>query len=415
MACTRTPRIMLSTFKPESRPTVHQVSAPALFSPLILRGVELRNRIVISPMCQYASREGRVDDWHLVHLGKFAQGGAGAVLVECTAVERSGRITHGDLGLWSDGQIPGLRRVARFIAQQGAVPGIQLSHAGRKASAQRPWHGNGALAASDASARGERPWSTVAPSALATDTGWPTPRELTVSELDGLRDRWCDAARRAWKCGFRIMELHCAHGYLLHQFLSPLSNHRTDNYGGDAERRMRFPLEIAAALRQTWPDELPLFVRVSAIDGLGGGLTLDDTLRFATKLRSIDVDVIDCSSGGLTRPAMAASAIRPSLGYQVQFAERIREECDIATMAVGLITDPFQAETIIASGRADLIALARTALDDPNWPMHSARQLGAPAFDGIAVNYAFFLRKRDAILAEIANTGAADSAQSPHG
>ena len=373
----------------------------ALFTPLRLREVTIRNRIVISPMCQYAAVDGRVNDWHRIHLGKFAQGGAGAVFAEATAVESTGRITHGDLGIWSDEHVAGLRDIASFISGQGAVPGIQISHAGRKASAQRPWDGNGPLDARDLGERSEAAWETVAPSPLPTDEGWPVPEELDGARLSALKDRFRTAAERALRSGFRLLEVHCAHGYLLHQFLSPLTNLRRDEYGGDAARRMRFPLEVIAAVREVWPMDLPLFVRVSAIDGLDGGLTVDDAVRFARCARELDVDVIDCSAGGLIRPAMAGSSMTPAPGYQVPYAERVRREGGIASMAVGLIHLPRQADEIIAAGRADLVAIARAALDDPNWPLHAARALGEEGYDSIAVNYGFFLRKWDAILAGV--------------
>ena len=261
------------------------MDTPLLFRPLSLRGVPLRNRIVISPMCQYSAVDGLASDWHLVHLGRFALGGAGTVFVEATAVHPRGRITHGDLGLWSDSQIPPLRRIARFLAEHGAVPAIQLAHAGRKASMQRPWHGNGPIDDTD-TARGEDAWPVVAPSALPMDEGWLVPHELSPAEMAELREAWRQAAVRALESGFEIVELHAAHGYLLHEFLSPLSNRRGDAYGGDHAGRMRFPLEVAETLRAVWPQDRPVFVRVSAVDGIEGGWTLEDTVAFARELKA---------------------------------------------------------------------------------------------------------------------------------
>lgn len=382
------------------------IAPPHLFLPLDLRRLRLRNRIVVSPMCQYASRDGFASDWHLVHLGKFAQGGAGLVFAEATAIEEHGRITHGDLGIWKDEQVPALRRVTDFIRAQGAAAGIQLSHAGRKAATQRPWHGNGPLDEPDLRQRGERPWPIEAPSALPVGEGWQEPAALDARGLERLRAAWRGAALRALEAGFQAVEVHCAHGYLLHQFLSPLTNLRNDGYGGSLANRMRFPLEIIATVREAWPADLPVFVRVSAIDGLEGGWQLDDTLAFASESVKLGADVVDCSSGGLVRPAMASYAIKPSVGYQVPYAEEVRDRTGAATMAVGLIFDPAYAESVIAQGRADLVAIARGVLDDPNWPLHAAQALGYRDFDGLPEVYAFFLRRRAQVLEELARPGA---------
>ena len=346
---------------------------PLLLTPLSLRGVALRNRIVVSPLCQYSAVDGLANDWHFAHLARFALGGAGMVFVEATAIHRDGRITHGDKGVWSNEHIPPLRRIAAFLKSQGAVPAIQLAHAGRKASMQRPWHGNGPLDDSDR-ARGETVWRIVAPSALPMDEGWLTPAELSREEMAMLRQHWRTAALRALDAGFEVIELHSAHGYLLNTFLSPLANRRNDAYGGDRAGRMRFPLEVAETLRDAWPKDRPVFVRVSSVDGVEGGWMLEDTVAFARELEARGIDVIDCSSGGIAGSATAQRIPRRP-GFQVPFAERVRREAGIKTMAVGLILEPQQAEAVIENGQADLIAIGRQALYDPNWPLHAERAL----------------------------------------
>ncbi|WP_035684283.1 NADH:flavin oxidoreductase/NADH oxidase, partial [Azospirillum brasilense] len=280
---------------------------PRLCRPVALRGTTLRNPIVISPMCQYSAVNGEAGDWHRVHLGRFAMGGAGMVMVEATAVTEQGRITPGDLGLWDDRQIPGLRGIAGTLKGLGAVPGIQLGHAGRKAATQRPWQ-HGPLTATDA-ARGEPPWPVIAPSPLPVADGWPVPAELDRAGIAALVEAWRTAAARALEAGFEAVELHCAHGYLLHQFLSPLSNRRTDGYGGDPAGRCRFPLEVAAAVRAVWPVERPMFVRISATDWIEGGWTIEDSVAFSRDLRDLGIDVIDCSSGGMTGVSATAAAV----------------------------------------------------------------------------------------------------------
>jgi 2,4-dienoyl-CoA reductase-like NADH-dependent reductase (Old Yellow Enzyme family) len=355
------------------------MSKPRLFTPLKLRGIETKNRIIISPMCQYSADDGLANDWHFVHLGRFALGGAGIVMVEATAVTKHGRITHGDMGIWSDAHIAPLARIATFLRSQGAVPAIQLAHAGRKASMQRPWYGNGPLNADDF-LRGETPWDIVAPSALPLDEGWITPHALTQNELTELRDAYRAAIERALKAGFDVIELHMAHGYLMHSFLSPLSNQRGDKYGGDRAERMRFPLEVAETARAAWPDNKPIFVRISSVDGLDAGWTIEDSVAFARELKARGIDVIDCSSGGLTGSATAARIPR-GYGFQLPFAARIRKEAGIATMGVGLIVHPQQAEDALADGAADLIAIGREAMFDPNWPLHAEMALGAAEGD----------------------------------
>ncbi len=340
--------------------------ATKLFSTLKLRAVEFRNRIFVSPMCQYSCADGLPTDWHLVHLGSRAVGGAGLVIMEATSVTPEGRITPYDMGLWNDAQRDAMLPITRFIAAQGAMPGIQLAHAGRKASTAQPWHGGGPVAPADGG------WQTVSPSPLAFDEGYAMPRELTVGDLDALTKRYADAARRAAVAGFRVVELHLAHGYLLHQFLSPLTNQRRDEYGGSFDGRVRLPLRVVKAVRDAWPDDLPLFVRISATDWVEGGWDLGQSVALARLLKDAGVDLVDCSSGGLVPHANIA--VGP--GYQVPFASAVRSQVGIATGAVGLITDPKQAERILQDGDADAVLLAREMLRDPYWPMHAARALG---------------------------------------
>ena len=373
-----------------------------LFRPLTLRGLTLRNRIVISPMCQYSAEDGFATDWHLVQYGRFAVGGAGTVFVEATAVLPEGRITHGDTGLWSDDHVAPLTRIAAFIRSQGATPAIQLAHAGRKASIQRPWFGNGPLTPADAAARGEVAWEVFGPSALPANTGWLMPTALDEAGLARIREGFAAATARADRAGFDVLEIHAAHGYLLHQFLSPLSNHRTDAWGGDAAGRMRFPLEVARAVRAAWPAAKPVFLRTSVVDGAEGGRPIEETIAFAAALREAGIDVLDCSSGGIAGPATAARGPARGYGFQVPFAERIRREAGIATMAVGLIVDPHQAEAVLAEGRADLIAIGRQALENPNWPLHAAAALGVTRGDASwPYQHGWWLTNRDPVLEQL--------------
>lgn len=372
-----------------------------LFSSQPLRDVVLPNRIVVSPMSQYSATNGMANDWHTVTYGKFAQGGAGMVMVETAAITPQGRGTYGDLGLWNDEQIAPLAKIAEFIASQGAVPALQIGHAGRKGSLQRPWEGYGVLTDKE-KARGEVPWLTVAPSAIATGPGMAVPSALTVDELQAMLLQWQAAARRALQAGFQVLELHCAHGYLLHQFLSPLANTRTDAYGGDLEKRMAFPLEVVRAVRAVWPAHLPLMCRVSAVDGADGGYTLEDTIVFARALRAAGVDVIDCSSGGISGLSTAGNRLPRSLGYQVPYAEAIRQQAGILTMAVGLIVEPEQAESILEKDQADLIAVGREILYNPNWPLHARQALVARDFAHWPAPYGWWLQKRQAVLATFA-------------
>jgi 2,4-dienoyl-CoA reductase-like NADH-dependent reductase (Old Yellow Enzyme family) len=338
-----------------------------LFTPLTVRDVTFRNRIAVSPMCQYSSVDGLAGDWHLVHLGSRAAGGAGLVMTEATAVEARGRISPADAGIWKDQHIDPLERIARFLREQGAVAGIQLAHAGRKASTRRPWEGGGSI---PQPAGG---WPTVAPSAIPFESGDPLPAELSQSEIHSIVDAFPTAARRALRAGFQVVEIHGAHGYLIHQFLSPLSNRRTDEYGGAFDNRIRFALEVVQAVRGAWPLNLPLFLRISAADWVDGGWTPDESVELARRVRPLGVDLIDCSSGGSA--AHAQVPLAPL--YQVPFAERIRREAGILTAAVGLITTPQQADEIIRSEKADLVLLAREFLRDPYFPLHAARALGA--------------------------------------
>jgi len=348
-----------------------QVSADTdarLFSPLRLREVELRNRIGASPMCQYSSEDGFANDWHFVHLGAFATGGAGLVMTEANAVVPEGRISPRDLGIWMDEHVPALRRITEFIHAQGSIAGTQLAHAGRKSSTRVPWEGSGAVSAEEGG------WDEVmAPSAVPFTEGYPQPRELDEEGIRRVVDGFRDAARRALEAGFRVVEVHAAHGYLLNEFMSPLGNQRTDRYGGSFENRVRLTRDVVAAVREVWPERLPLFVRISASDWAEGGWDVDDSVRLATLLRDDGVDLIDCSSGGLVPNAK----IEIGPGYQVGFAERVRRDGGIPTAAVGLITDPEQADDIIRAGQADLVLLARELLRQPRWPLLAAHRLGA--------------------------------------
>jgi 2,4-dienoyl-CoA reductase-like NADH-dependent reductase (Old Yellow Enzyme family) len=371
-----------------------------LFQEISLKGIKARNRIVISPMCQYSAQDGHVNDWHLVHLGKFAQGGAGIVFMEATAVAATGRITHGDTGIWDDKQIEGLRKVSGFIKSQGAVPAIQLAHAGRKASMARPWYGNGPLTPDDL-ARGDAAWRIVAPTETPLGEGWIAPRALKKGDLDVLLNAYRQAARRAHAAGFEVLEIHAAHGYLLHTFLSPISNTRADEYGGSLANRIRFPLEVARAVREAWPQDKPLFFRCSSIDDVEGGWSLEDTVFLSKELKQAGVDVVDCSSGGILGSATAATKTTlPRVpGFQLPFSERVRKETGLKTMAVGLILDARQAEEALQAGRADLIAIGREALYDPNWPLHAARELGVdPEYARWPQQYGWWLTRRESAL-----------------
>ncbi|BAU46867.1 oxidoreductase [Sulfurifustis variabilis] len=338
-----------------------------LFTPLRLRGLAFRNRVFVSPMCQYSAAEGVPNHWHLVHLGSRAVGGAALVLAEASAVSARGRISPRDTGIWSPEQVEAFRPIARFIKQQGAVSGIQLAHAGRKASTREPWKGGTPIPP------GEGGWQPLAPSAIPFTEAHTVPHALTRDEIDGIVEQFILAARNARAAGFEVVELHMAHGYLLHEFLSPLSNHRADEYGGSLEGRAELPLRVARAVRELWPDDLPVFARISATDWAEGGWDLPQSVQFAKWLREAGIDLIDCSSGGL----VPGARVPATPGYQVPFAAAIRAQVGIPTGAVGLVTDPMQAEQIIANGQADAVLLARELLRDPYWPLHAARKLGA--------------------------------------
>ena len=337
-----------------------------LFDPLTIRDLKFANRIFVSPMCQYSSTNGLANDWHLVHLGGRAVGGAGLVLTEATAVLPEGRISPQDLGIWSDDHVAALKRIVRFIHEQGSVAGLQLAHAGRKASTRRPWEGDGAIPENQGG------WKNVtAPSAIPFAENYSMPQALTHDGIREIIAAFAAAARRACDAGFRVIEIHGAHGYLIHQFLSPLSNKRTDDYGGSFENRTRMLREVVQAVRTSWPKGAPLFVRISATDWIDGGWDLQESIALARELKKLGVDLIDCSSGGTVPHAK----IPVGAGYQTVFAQRIREEADILTGAVGMITSPAQAEHVINSGQADAILMAREFLREPYWPLRAAQEL----------------------------------------
>jgi 2,4-dienoyl-CoA reductase-like NADH-dependent reductase (Old Yellow Enzyme family) len=340
-----------------------------LFTPLALRGITLRNRIMVSPMCQYSCEDGFATDWHLVHLGSRAVGGAGLVTAEATAVDARGRISPHDLGIWKDEHVEGLGRIARFIAERGAAPGIQLAHAGRKASVDVPWAGGRPLGENAGG------WEIVGPSPVPYAEGSPLPRALAEDEINGVTASFAAAARRALAAGFAVLELHFAHGYLVHEFLSPLSNRRTDAWGGSLENRCRLARDIARAVRAAWPGHLPLFARISASDWAAGGWDIEQSVHLAKALKSDGVDLVDCSSGGNVHGAVAAAGP----GYLTPYAERVRREAGIPTATVGFITSAQQADHILRNGQADLVVLARQLLRDPYWPLHAAAELHAEA------------------------------------
>ena len=342
---------------------------PHLFDPLALRGVRLANRIGVSPMCQYSSDDGFANDWHFVHLATRAVGGAGLVFTEAAAVVPEGRISPQDLGVWTERHFEPLQRVTHFIDRQGSLAGIQLAHAGRKASTFRPWSGHGEITPRDGG------WQTVAPSPEAFAGDYPKPKELTGDEIARLRDAFALAAKRSFEAGFRVIEIHAAHGYLFHEFLSPLSNYRTDEYGGSFDNRTRFLRDSVAAVRGVLPDRCPLFVRISCTDWTEGGWDIEQSVDLARQLRALGVDVIDCSSGGNVKDAK----IPVGTGYQTPFAARIRRDAEIATAAVGLITGAAQADHIVQSGQADMVLIARELLRNPYWPLEAARELGFDA------------------------------------
>jgi 2,4-dienoyl-CoA reductase (NADPH2) len=355
-----------------------------LLSPLTIRGVTLRNRIAVSPMCQYCAVDGHADDWHLVHLGSRAVGGAGLVIAEATAVTAVGRITPGDLGIWSEDHVPMLARVAAFIKRMGAVPGIQLAHAGRKGSCRVPQEGGAQLSVADGG------WETIAPSAVPFHTSDAAPRALDDNGIRNVKQAFRAAAQRAVSAGFDVMELHAAHGYLLHEFLSPLSNHRTDQYGGSLENRMRLAVEVAEELRRTIPETMPLFVRISATDWYEGGWDLPQSIELGRALKAVGADLIDASSGALVPQA----TVPVGRNYQVPFAAAIRDEAKIMTGAVGLITDAHQADEIITSGAADIVLLAREMLREPYWAIKAQQALAQEPSWPMQYGYAVKRRAR---------------------
>jgi 2,4-dienoyl-CoA reductase-like NADH-dependent reductase (Old Yellow Enzyme family) len=339
-----------------------------LFSPIALRGLSLSNRVVVSPMCQYMSIDGDANDWHLMHLGQFAMGAAGLIITEATHVSPVGRISRHCLGLYSDSNEKSIARVVEFCRKYGVAKlGIQLAHSGRKGSVHRPGEGGKSLA------QGEDPWTTLAPSAIPFGPGWHVPQALSKTQMGEVKKQFVDAAVRAARIGFDLAQLHVGHGYLLHEFLSPLSNQRNDEYGGSTQNRMRFPLEVFAAVRAVWPDDRPCGLRVSATDWVPGGWTPEETVVFARELKSLGCDFIDITSGQLD----ARQQIPFAPGFNVPFAQMVRDEAQIPVMAVGMINDAHQAESIIAEGKADMIAIARGMMDDPRWAWHAARTLGA--------------------------------------
>jgi 2,4-dienoyl-CoA reductase-like NADH-dependent reductase (Old Yellow Enzyme family) len=337
-----------------------------LFSPLKIKNIELRNRIAVSPMCEYSSNDGFANDWHLVHLGSRAVGGAALIITEATAISPEGRISPADLGIWKDEHIEKLKQITDFIHAHGAVAGVQLAHAGRKASHDVPWDGNKQIPSGSKGG-----WKALAPSALPFSETEEAPAELDIAGIEKIKSDFKAAAARALKAGFKVIEIHAAHGYLLHEFYSPLSNHRTDQYGGAFGNRTRLLMEVIEAVKEVWPQENPLFVRISSTDWTEGGWTPDDSVALSKKLKSAGVDLVDCSSGG---NVLAKIPLKP--GYQVDFAAKVRKESDIMTGAVGLITEPAQADEIIRSGQADIVLLAREMLRDPYFPLHAARVLG---------------------------------------
>lgn len=373
-----------------------------LFSPLTIRSVTLPNRVVVSPLCMYSADYGMAQPFHFAHLSTFARGKAGLVFTEATAVNPAGRITPKCLGIWSDEHAAAIKPIVEFIDSMGVAAGIQLAHAGRKASTSPPFLGGKPLATDDPDA-----WPVVGPSAVTVGPGFPEPHELTVDEIGQLVEDFRIAARRSIDCGFKVIELHGAHGYLMHAFLSPISNTRSDAYGGDLAGRMRFPLEVSKAVRKEIGEDIPLFFRISAIDGIEGGWTMDDSVALSKALGEAGIDVVDCSSGGVSgaprfriddegKPLSGSSARKP--GFQVPYAERIKNETDLQSMAVGVITDAQQAEAIVDEGRADLVALGREIMYDPFWPLHAAQELNAdPDFMLWPPQYKWGVDRRDQI------------------
>jgi 2,4-dienoyl-CoA reductase-like NADH-dependent reductase (Old Yellow Enzyme family) len=365
-----------------------------LFSPVTYRGMTLKNRVIVAPMCQYSARHGMANDWHLVHLGRFALGGFSLVIVEATGVVPEGRISYACLGLWDDAQIAPLKRIVDFLHQNGAKAGIQLAHAGRKANSPIPWRGGFNETDVEKQALGFEAWTPVAPSAERHTASYAMPEALDAAGLARVRDGFVAAAKRADTAGFDMIELHSAHGYLLNQFLSPVANRRTDEFGGSPENRMRFPLEVARAVRIAWPKHKPAFVRISVTDWIEGGVTVEESVAYAKALKAIGYDVVHCTSSGFDGAKIPVGPL-----YQVPLAEAVRKGADMPTAAVGLITRAEDAERILEDGQADLIALARQALDDPNWPLHAMRDLlASDTYGNWPLQAGYAVRNKDRAL-----------------
>ena len=366
-----------------------------LFSSFKIKSKSFRNRIVLSPMCQYKAKDGVISDWHFQHYSRFAFSGLGAAFVEATGVSPEGRIGHGCTGIWSDSHVEGLSKIAKIFNEYNCLSGIQLAHAGRKASYLRPWDGASPITEND---KAEPAWQTIGPSAIPINNSSPVPKEMTVEDINKVREDFKKAAQRADKAGFDIIEIHGAHGYLLHSFFSPLSNQRNDQYGGSFENRIRFALEIIAEIKSVWPDNKPLFYRLSSIDAPGQGANLEDNIKLAKSLKSVGVDVIDCSSGGITgSPVLTKSKIVP--GFQVPYSEKIKKDAEISSMAVGAIISADQANEIISNKRADLVAMGRELLADTQWVYKAATYFNLEnAKDYLPDSYSFYLSRRDEYL-----------------
>ena len=366
-----------------------------LFSPLKLRSLELKNRIVVSPMCQYMAVDGHIQDWHIAHHSRFALGGMALSFVEATGVTPEGRITYGCTGIWDDNHVLGLKKIVNLYKSQNISVGIQLGHAGRRASCVRLLDGGQSISDKDTV---EPPWGIIGPSAIAEREGYPVPRCMSHKNIMKVIEAFKAAAKRALDAGFDTIEIHGAHGYLIHSFFSPITNQRNDQYGGNLRRRMTFPLMVTEAIREIWPENKPLFYRASAVDNITGGITIDDTVELAKELKLHGVDVIDCSSGGISSPTTSSTG-KFFRGFQVPYSEKIKKESDVKTMAVGLITEAEQAETIIKNKQADLIALAREMISDSNWAYRAAHKLGIDnPYDVLPHSYAFYLKQRSEYL-----------------
>ena len=366
-----------------------------LFSAFSLNNKIFRNRIILSPMCQYKANNGFIDEWHLQHYSRFAFSGLGGAFIEATAVSPEGRIGYGCTGIWNDDHIKGLKKITKIFREHNCRSGIQLAHAGRKASFLRPWDGAKPIETNDGN---EKKWQTIGPSAIAVNADTPTPLEMSLDDINRVKEDFKNAAIRSIKAGFDMIEIHGAHGYLLHSFFSPLSNKRTDNYGGSLENRMRFGLEVVKSIKSILPDDIPLFFRISSVDGAENGTKFEENISYARELKKAGVDIIDCSSGGIGgSPVLTKSKIIP--GFQVPYSERIKKEANINTMAVGAIIEPDQAEDIITNGRADLIAIGRELLADTQWVYKAATKFGlSNSKDFLPDSYSFFLSRRDDYL-----------------